>query len=269
MRSQPEAASAVKTAPPRTKSSFIPDTPAKLGEYDANGNWIGPGPEPKKGRRRHRKSSGPKEATHSHKGGARKEILAHMKHNLEIMKENYKDTENIFKAHSAWPLYPIYEKIENCIKKCKEAIHEARSYTGPQKHKHNVEAVHAKRIDTSGWGFKAIHDAITKYVYQAERNHLKLERPHHHADGTHMYVNVVLAWLFAAKRQMMTNLTVYIAQAFNPTPAMGKFLEHEHKGREAFAAYHKYKRELPVRKHKPYHLEDQALLAEQYAALYE
>jgi hypothetical protein len=191
-----------------------------------------------------------------------------MKKNLEIMKENFKETENIYEAHQAWPLTPIYQKIQDCIQKCKDAIHEARTHTGAGRHKLNVEAVHAKQIDTSGWGFKSIHDAITAYVYQAEHNHLKLERPHHHVDGTHMYVNVVLAWLFAAKGQLMSNLAVYIAQAFNKTPAMSKFLEHEHEGRRARSEFHRYKHQLPEKKRKLYDLNDQRLLDEQYQALY-
>jgi hypothetical protein len=83
-----------------------------------------------------------------------------------------------------------------------------------------------------------------------------------------MYVNVVLAWLFAAKKQLMSNLTVYLDQSYNKTPAVVKFLEHEHKGREALAAYHTEKHGLPPRKRKPYELEDQTLLDEQYKALY-
>lgn len=266
VRSQPEPGNAAAPVA-RTKSSFLPTTPARLAAYDDHGNWIGPGPEPKKGRRRRPKKSGPKQHPPSNHG-ARKEIVAHMQKNLSIMKEHFKETEKIYEEHSAWPLTPIYHKIQECINKCKQEIRDTRTHTGQGRHKHNIEAVHAKRIDTTGWGFKAIYDAITGYVYQAKKNHLTLEKPHHHADGTHMYVNVVLAWLFAAKSQIMSNLTVFIDQAYNKTPAMLKFLEHEHTGREARAAYHKYKNELPRKKHGSYTLQDQTLLQEQHAAMY-
>lgn len=258
------------------KSSILPDNASNLQGY-FNGVWMGPGPEPKhhvQHRRRRSTSRPPKahppraEGDQSSGKETKKKILAHMKNSLTIMREHFKETEKMYEAHSAWPLNPIYLKIQDCIEKCKQEIRDARTHTGPGRHKLNVEAVHAKRIDTSGWGFKAIHDAITGYMYQAKTNHLRLESPHHHKDGTHMYVNVVLAWLFAAKRQVMSNLAVYIEQAFNKTPAMLRFIEHEHKGREAFAAYHRYKKELPKRKHKSYHLEDQDLLTEQYVTLY-
>lgn len=243
-----------------SSSSFLPEKTQKLKGW-FNGQWMGPGPEPTRPKHHAPKSFKNKKGY--------KEIMMHMKNSLGVMKEHFKATETIYEEHSAWPLHPIYMKIQDCIEKCKQEIRNTRTHTGTGRHRRNVEAVHAKRIDTSGWGLKGIHDAITSYVYQAKTNHLKLERPHHHADGTHLYVNVVLAWLFAAKRQIMSNLSVYIEQAFNKTPAMTKFLEHEHKGREAFAAFRGYKKDLPPRKRKSYTLEDANLLAEQHAALYD
>jgi hypothetical protein len=184
------------------------------------------------------------------------------------MQKHFKATENLLEEHTAWPLHNIYKKIQDCISSCKKAIHDARTHTGAGRHKLNIEAVHATRIDTTGWGFKAIHDAITGYAYQANKNHLTLERPHHHTDGTHMYVNVVLAWLFAAKSQLMSNLAVYMEQSYVKTPTIAKFLEHEHQGREARAAFHGYKSQLPRREHSKYNLADKTLLTEQYTAMH-
>lgn len=258
-------------ARPAKTATFLPQT--KQGVMGNDKAFLGPEVGKRKRSRSRPVSKPPKEhkAHHTPAGESglhRKEIVAHMKTHLAIMKDNYKETENIYEAHPAWPLSLIYNKVQECIDKCKMAIHEARTHTGTGRHKHNVEAVHSKRIDTSGWGLKAVHDAITGYVYQSPHNHLTLDKPHHHTDGTHMFVNVVLAWLFAAKRQLMSNLTMFIEQAYNKTPAMSKFLEHEQRGREALAAYHSEKHKLHKRKHKSYNLEDQTLLDEQYAALY-
>ena len=198
----------------------------------------------------------------------RKHMVKEMQQHLATMKKHFKETENIYEAHKAWPLNPIYEKIQQCIDKCKLEIRNARTHTGTGRHIKNVQAIHATRIDTSGWGLKAIHDAITQYVYQAPHNHLTLQTPHHHEEGTHMYVNVVLAWLFAAKRQLMSNLTVYIDQAYNKTPAMQQFLTHERSGRQALADYHRIKAQLPPKKRKSLDLADSHTLDEQHRALY-
>jgi hypothetical protein len=244
-----------QTSGPKTKTAtFLPEQKApKLGN---------------KNRGRRKGKSAPAASEPGPDRMSKKGIRNQMAEHLKAMKDHFHETETIYESHPAWPLTPIYQKIQACILKCKEEIRGTRSHTGVGRHKLNVEAVHAKRIDTSGWGFKAIHDAITEYVHQAKPNHLTLEKPHHHADGTHMYVNVVLAWLFAAKRQLMSNLSVYLEQVFNKTPATAKFLEHEHKAREALAAFHRDKRELPGRKRKSYDLHDKTLLDEQYAAMY-
>ena len=213
----------------------------------------------------HHKAHAPK---HEPVRSKRKETVHLMKTELEIMKKNYKDTELIFEAHKAWPLSDPYDVIEAYILECKGVIHDARTHTGAGRHKLNVEAVHAARIDTSNWDFASIHDPIVQSKHQAPHNHLKLAKPHHHADGTHLYVHVVLAWLFAAKSQLMSNLAAYIRDQGHMTPKMEEFLGHDHKGREALDAYHKYKHELPLRKRKQYELADQTLLDEQYRALH-
>lgn len=245
-----------QTSGPKTKTAtFLPEQKAPK---------VGITPAKKKGRRRAKSAPAEPGPDSMSKKGIRNQMAEHLK----TMKDHFHETESIYENHSAWPLSPIYQKIQACILKCKEEIRDTRSHTGVGRHKLNVEAVHAKRIDTSGWGFKAIHDAITEYAHQAKTNHLTLEKPHHHADGTHMYVNVVLAWLFAAKRQLMSNLSVYLEQVYNKTPATAKFLEHEHKAREALAAFHRDKQMLPGKKRKSYDLHDKTLLDEQYAAMY-
>lgn len=195
-------------------------------------------------------------------------IGGYIKTNLEIMKKNFKDAEDIYAEHKSWPLRSIHQNIEHCIDKCKEEIQKARSHTGAGRHKLNVEAVHAKRIDTEGWDFEEIYKQITQFAHQAKPNHLKLDRPHHHKDGTHLFVNVVLAWLFAAKRQLMSNLAVYCEQLYVKDAAVVKFLEHENKAHQALTSFHHFKKMLPEKKHKSYVLQDQNLLDEQYAALH-
>lgn len=250
--------------------------PAKMPNTKSSGNGLNPqtflGPDlQKRGRSRSRSSSRPPKQ-HKAKAAAgpaaptvtRKQKMAHMQASLATMQKHFKETEILYAQHTAWPLYKIYQKIEECISICKKDIHDARTHTGAGRHQLNIEAVHATRIDTTGWGFKAIFDGINGFAYKAKHNHLTLEKPHHHTDGTHMYVNVVLAWLFAAKSQLMSNLAVYIEQTYEKTPAMAKFLEHEHQGREARAAYHQYKTQLPRREHSKYTLADKTLLTEQY-----
>lgn len=184
------------------------------------------------------------------------------------MKEHYKESELIFEANKNWPLSEPYTTIEAYISECKGVIHDARTHEGVGKHKKNLEAVHSARIDTTGWDFDGIHDSIVNFPHQAYPNHLKLAKPHHHKDGTHLFVNVVLSWLFAAKSQLMSNIAVYVNDQGRKTDSMVKFLHHSHKGKEALNSFHHYKKMLPPRKPKGYILPDRTILDEQYQALY-
>ncbi len=187
---------------------------------------------------------------------------------LETMKKHYKETEEISERHTRWPLQAAHVLIEAYISDCKDAIKKARIHTGQGKHRKNVEAVHATRIDTSNWDFAKIYEPIAHFQHLAHPNHLKLPMPHHHKDGTHLFVNAVLAWLFAAKSQLMANLAAYIEDLTVKTDDMEKYLHHSKQGREALAAFHAFKHKLPPKKSKGYTLQDSTILDEQHKALY-
>lgn len=187
---------------------------------------------------------------------------------LEAMKGHYKTTEEIVERNGSWPLQEPYTTIDAYILECKGAIHDARTHKGQGRHRKNVEAVHATRIDTSNWDFASIYEPIVNFQHLAHPNHLKLSKPHHHKDGTHLFVNAVMAWLFAAKSQLMANLAAYIEDQGRKTDDMAKFLRHSREGREALAAFHSFKHKLPPRKSKGYTLQDSNILDEQHKALY-
>ena len=261
-----------------------------LGTWDKDGNWIGPGPEPR--RRPRSRSVAPGARAHSvprprvkkarPEGRPAGEMSANqMRHTHKVamgtaaatMKTHFSDSERIYADHDAWLLHATYMKIQGHIGQCKSEIAEIRAaHKGAGQHKAMVEAVHKTQTDVTAWHLKQIHDDL-EHESNTHRvpNHLKLERPYAPEGGpAHIvYVNVALAWLFAAKRQLMTVVEADVKAITARTPMMESFIEGCDQGREARRRYLEHKHALGVKSHShSYELQDQADIKHQHDVFY-
>lgn len=276
-------------APPRSVQSVstnaraapvsMATTPGFLQAGWKNGVWTGPGAEPpggppKAGKRRRTRSKKTKPtgaAQEMSDGMKRHQAKVDAQNKVTAMKKHFRDTELLLEQHASWPHHAVHEMISDYINHCKKEIASTRTATGVGSHKINIEAVHSHKINVGSWKF---NDIYAKIKAMAEKlgihNHLQLSEPLHRNEGDgHMYVNVVMAWLFAAKRQLMSNLAKFIVTQEKKTAEMEKFLEHNRLGIEARTRYKADKHYLGLRTHAhPYHLQDRDLLSEQHAHLY-
>lgn len=286
----PQSRGSIKQAQAKgEKASF-------LSEYDSEGKWIGPGPEPPRGlpRRRHRsqsrgagersrsvsvprphvKKARPEgdipeemneyEIRHMHKEGMQKRAAE--------MKKHFHDSDTIYAEHNSWILHATYLKINEHIQQCKTDIAEVRNaHKGPGKHKEVLEAVHSQHIDITEWHLRGIHTSLAnESSSHGVVNRLLLDHPYV-SEGTYnvVYLNVALAWLFAAKRQLMTIVEADVKKIANKTQKMQDFINACDAGREARNHYLKHKHALGVKKHKdPYHLADEHDLKHQHDVFY-
>ena len=258
-----------------------------------NGKWEGPDPEPAGGppKRSHRSRSvtpaGGERARHSsasrpprvkkakpagaaHSGEMNQTRHKHkegMKQSAADMKEHFKESDKIFAEHESWPLHGTYLQINAHIQQCKTDIAEVRAeHAAPGQHKESVEAVHSTRIDIGNWHTGTMYDTLER---ESADHHvhlrLLLRHPRDEHDSNYVYVNVALAWLFAAKRQLMAIVEADVEQMADKTPRMEAFVKACKEGRQAREQYLTHKNFLGVKKHKnKYHLEDQEDLAYQH-----
>ena len=193
-----------------------------------------------------------------------------MKKSAADMKEHFKESDKIFAEHESWPLHGTYVQINAHIQQCKTAIAEVRAeHTAPGQHKESVEAVHGTHIDIGGWHTGTMYDTL-KSESVAHHVHLRLllERPYSEHSFNHVYVNVALAWLFAAKRQLMAIVEADVEQMADMTPKKEAFVNACKEGRQAREQYLSHKHFLGVKKHKnKYELEDQEDLEHQHNRL--
>ena len=102
-------------------------------------------------------------------------------------------------------------------------------------------------------------------------NHLTLERPYSRHGDFILYVNVVMAWLFAAKRQLM-NVVEHVVKQHLDDPTWNEaqmFIQMTNHGRDARSAFEKHKHALGVKQHSgDYHLKDADDLKTQHEKLY-
>ena len=226
----------------------------------------------KNGRKRRSKAAPAQPAVERPKSEAqiRHEHKVDKANQIKHMKEHFQETDRLMEKNDSWPMHYIHSQISFHINQCKDKIKETRTHTGPGAHKLNAEAVHAKHIDAEGWTYKAWFSDIQGYAESTGiKNHLTLPRPLAAPGSSKLYVNVVLSWLFAAKRQLMANLAEYIKDAPTKTADMAKFLDHNTKGVNARKAYRTDKDFLGVKHHAhPYTLADEALLQQQRDAFH-
>ena len=278
-------------APPRSVQSVstnaraapatMATTPAFLDKW-VNGVWTGKGPAPasgppkagKKRRTRSKKTKPIGAAREMSEGMKRHQAKVDKESKVKSMKTHFAETERLLERNEKWPMHYTHSRITFYINLCKDEIKKARSHIGPGSHKLNLEAVHKKHLhETDGWSFKQIYTDISQYTASEHiKNHLTLEKPMI-ADGeSGFYVNVALAWLFAAKRQLMTTLAKFIQDQprGERSADMNKFLEENEKGVNSRRAYRQDKELLGQKHHAhPYDLHDKAVLARQHAMLYD
>lgn len=184
------------------------------------------------------------------------------------MKTHFHRTEEILNEHSAWPLYDVHIQLVDYMEKCKAIIADVRKQNkGPGLHQRSVEAVHAKHLNIQGWHFHKMHNTLMYHANEAGVPfHIVLETPYTgHEDVQKVYVNVALAWLFAAKRQLMNILETMIEKKMIKTGKEQEYISESKKGKEARNEYLKHKHALGVRHHaNPYNIQDAADLKHQY-----
>lgn len=195
-----------------------------------------------------------------------------MKKSAADMKEHFKESDKIFAEHESWPLHGTYLQINAHIQECKTDIAEVRAqHTAPGQHKESVEAVHSTHIDIRNWHTGTMYDTL-KSESVANHVHLRLILEHPYSEHEHslnyVYVNVALAWLFAAKRQLMAIVEADVEQMADKTPRMKAFVKACKEGRQAREQYLTHKNFLGVKKHKnKYELADQEDLEYQHNRL--
>jgi hypothetical protein len=96
-----------------------------------------------------------------------------------------------------------------------------------------------------------------------------MDRPYFtHGSGNHVFVNVVIAWLFAAKRQLMSILEADLKK-MDGAPKIQEFIQESDKGREARAHYKTHKEALNGRHHSgKYDLQDEEDIRHQHSVFY-
>jgi len=188
------------------------------------------------------------------------------------MKTHFSDSERIYAEHDAWLLHATYMKIQGHIGQCKSEIAEVRAaHKGAGQHKAMVEAVHRTQTDVTAWHLKMIHETLVHETgTHGLVNHVLLDRPYvSNGAWNIVYVNVALAWLFAAKRQLMTVVEADVKAITARTPMMESFIEGCDQGREARRRYLEHKHALGVKSHShSYELEDQPDIKHQHDVFY-
>jgi hypothetical protein len=157
-------------------------------------------------------------------------------------------------------------EIEKMIRLCKANIKDARQEESTQSKK--IEAAHSSTIDIADWNIKQIYDSIVeKCNEQQAANHLHTAHPYNSNPKKEPYVNVVLQWLFAAKRQAMRLVELSVVSQKNLDQK--SFHDHSEKGKNLRDKLHKMNESKPQKEHKAkLELADQADLEHQYKELH-
>lgn len=199
--------------------------------------------------------------------GSKRRTRAQIKHYKELMKKHFGNTHEILEGHASWPRFATFERIEDYIQKVKT------EYLNPiwdQKvnHKTKMEEIHSKHVDTAGWDFESIYKRVSSFADEnGQENRLTLPKPWA-SDSGKPYVNVVLAWLFAAKKQLMWTLTVYLKKHKAGDAEAEKFVHESEAGAAARTQFKEFKAKLPTRAPRGPPLKDHAALEHQYVALH-
>lgn len=239
----------------KTLASFFYDTSApkstgvmpKLKEYERNaeGVWIWKGPgEPTK----------PIPTTKKRKMSAKKQEWHETKQEIENlakeMNKQFQDCEKILRDHPSWPLHDTVMQINGMIQKCKETLKDARIDAKGKSHKERIEAVHQTTIDISEWDIASIHGNIDEECKKTHFTNRLTLRPYNSSQSRPPYVNVVIQWLFTAKRLAMRAIERYIDTLSSKTDKMKQFNGRGMKGRQLRNQLQAMKKSIEKKHHK-------------------
>jgi hypothetical protein len=199
--------------------------------------------------------------------GTKREKLAHIKQYKNLMNTHFKETNRILDEHTSWPRYATFERIEEYIQKVKtDYVTPVWEESG--NHKSKVEKIHKTQIDAATWDFKSIHKRISTFAEENDvTNRLTLSEPV--GNESHKpYANVVLAWLFAAKKQLMYTLTIYLKKHKEGDKQAMKFIENSEAGAAARTKFKEWKAKLSHRAPREPFFADHAQLEDQYRDLH-
>ena len=218
----------------------------------------------KKRNPRNKKTTGPAKVAPA----SRRFILTQIAGFKELMKKHFKETHNIWDAHPSWPHHATLQLIGDYIQRVKvdyiKPIWEKKELN----HKGKLEEIHSTKVDTIEYEFAKIHDQVASFAEEnGLQNRLVPKKPWAHG-GNEPYVNVVLAWLFAAKKQLMYTMTAYLKQAKPDDPMAHKFVFESEAGSAARTGFKKHKALLKPRAPRNPPFKDHALMEEQYQALH-
>lgn len=200
--------------------------------------------------------------------GSKRYKLAQIAHYKDLMKKHFALTHEILDEHASWPRYATFERIEDYIQKVKEEYIQPIWAREGVKHKDKLEAIHSAKVDTTNYDFESIYKRVSTFaVENGMQNRLTLKKPWAQ-EGKKPYVNVVLAWLFAAKKQLMYTLTVYLKANKATDPDVARFIHESEAGAAARTEFKNIKATLKQRAPREPPFKDHALMEEQYKALH-
>ena len=200
--------------------------------------------------------------------GSKRFVRFHIKKYKDLMKTHFKNTHDTLEKEKDWPRYATFERIGDYIQKVKTDYVKPIMAREGLNHKGKLEAIHGTHVDTAGFDFGSVHKRVSSFAKDNSlENRLTLEAPWTH-DGHRPYVNVVLAWLFAAKKQLMYTLTVYLKEHKPGDSTALKFIRESEAGAEARKQFKNWKAKLPKREPRAEPFPDHDVLEEQYKALH-
>jgi hypothetical protein len=201
------------------------------------------------------------------KAGSKREKLAHIKHFKGVMQVHFKHTHEILDEQKSWPRYATFERIEKYIQKI-QTEYVTPIWDGKDTHKSKVEHIHSNHVNTADMDLNSIYKRVSTFAEEnGVKNRLTLSEPV--GNESHKpYANVVLAWLFAAKKQLMFTLTVYLKTHKVDDAQARKFIHESEAGADARAKFKELKAQLPHREPRAPFFADHAALEEQHAALH-
>lgn len=201
--------------------------------------------------------------------GSKRFVRFHIKQHKDLMKTHFKETHEIYDQHASWPGYATFKQIGKYIQDVKTDYLKLIWANKTMNHKAKLMEIHSTEIEeTDDFNFEQIHDEVSSFAKENSlENRLTLNTPWATASHT-PFVTVVLAWLFAAKKQLMYTLTVYLKAHKAADSAAAKFIRESEAGAEARKQFKNWKTKLPKREPRTVPFPDHDVLEEQYKALH-
>ena len=196
------------------------------------------------------------------KNATRKKI----KYYRELMRDHFEYADDLLEDNPEWPGHHTFQSIQRYIQRVQEVLKPI--WEQDSNYKTKIAAIHSTHVNTDGWNFTKIYKQVSEFAINNEvENQLTLENPLAHS-GEGPYAKVVLAWLFAAKKQLMQSLTVYMKENSGDDPDTDRFVFESEAGAAARAKVKGLQKKIPRRSHHKQTFEDFDLLLQQYDKLH-